>query len=145
MAPFKSIEEAREFLECNLEISDDCAANIERMIILPVDGDTCTKECVFQVRAFDLRCVDEMEPGESETIETFTLAVDRDGPTITCGFFTPQDPHHVSPLFDPCLGLPPPPPLRDDFLHIDQNCFDGDFVDVNFWYRIEVRQERELR
>jgi len=137
--PFKSIEEARQFLENNLDVSDDCAVDLETTIVDPVDANTCTKRCAFRVTAVDRRCISVQPPGSSSATQTFELAVDRNGPAISCGFFTRQDPNHVSFLFDPCLGLDPPLPNEDDFLHIDRKCFGGkDLIDVNFWYQIEV-------
>ena len=134
--PFQSIGDARDFIEKYIDVSDDCAADLEVATLL-VSEPTCT-ECIFNVTATDQRCVSEAFPGAATTTRSFTLKVDSSGPVITCGFFTPQDPYHVPGGFDPCEGLPPPFPAEGDFLHIDQDCFDDDFINVEFWYQIEV-------
>jgi hypothetical protein len=134
--PFQSIDHARTFLDRFVDVSDDCAAVLDVEIDL-TNGPDCT-ECVFEVTASDRRCVSEEESGAATSTETFILKVDSTGPAITCGFFLPQDPHSVPGGFDPCEGLSPPFPESGDFLHIDQNCFGQDFINVEIFYQIEV-------
>jgi hypothetical protein len=138
--PFKSIEEARKFLEHNLEVTDDCAVDLDDDISNPLDEDACTKECTFTVSVIDERCDGAPDSGASSATKTFDFIVDRNAPVISCGFFAPQDPNHVSDsTFDPCEGETPPYPDADDSLHINQDCFGGDeLIDVNFWYKINV-------
>jgi exonuclease VII small subunit len=133
---FKSIEEATMFLEEYLDASDDCAAVLDVSIEPPADPACC--ECTFRVTVADRRC--SLEGTEASTVtETFILNVAaRNPPIVTCGFFSPQDPNHVSAEFDPCAGVSPPFPPQFDPLHIDQNCFEETLIDVNFWYQIGV-------
>jgi len=138
-APFKSIAEARKFLEHNLKVTDDCAVDLEIQITDPPDP--CTKDCVFAVFVFNPHCIDVPSPGEAQEFKNFAFAVDRNVPIVNCGFFTPQDPYHVSDSFDPCAGETPPYPAPGDPLHINQGCFGGDdLIDVSFWYEIETEE-----
>jgi hypothetical protein len=136
--PFPSIAAARTFVENNLDVSDDCAADLTVVVADPVDADMCTKECAFVVTATNEQCIGMTPPGVATGTATFVLSVDRDAPVITCGFFTSQDPHHVSADFDPCAGQSPPFPGPGESLHLDRECFEQDLVDVEFWFQIEV-------
>jgi len=132
--PFKSIEEAIAYLTANIQVTDDCATDISTSITLLSELNCC--ECTFQVTATDQRCTGQNPMANAS--KNFILKVDSKAPVITCGFFTQQDPHHVSGGFDPCAGLPVPYPGTDDPLHIDRDCFAQDHVNAAFWYQIEV-------
>jgi hypothetical protein len=136
---FQSIGAARIFLEDNLEVSDDCAANLVTDISL-MDDAACNN-CTFAVTVNDQRCIikPDNERGLATGSRIFVLPVDSIPPVIACGFFTPQDAEHVSGGFDPSLGLSPHFPEEGDFLHVDAKHFDKEFIDVAFWYQIEVR------
>lgn len=136
--PFRSILAARTFLEENIDVEDDCAANIKVKVEL-VSDKACTN-CTFAVTATDQRCIKEPvgERGEPVGTRQFDIKVDRSPPIISCGFFTPQYIHHVNGPFDPCLGISPPYPPEGDLLHIDASMFSKRFIDVAFWYNIEV-------
>ena len=69
----------------------------------------------------------------------FTLDSSACSGSISCGFFTPQDPAH-SWSHDPCSEELAPYPLDGEMLHINKNCFnEANLLDVNFWYHIQVR------
>jgi hypothetical protein len=137
--PFKSTDDAFAFLRENVIVSDDCATTIGKGFALNSPPDCC--DCQFQVSAADERCVNDAAPGAATASRIFLLKVDRDAPVITCGFFTQQDPFHVSGGFDPCGGLPVPFPGENDPLHIDQTCFGPGLLDVELWYQIEASHE----
>lgn len=134
--PFKSIEDAREYLINNVIVSDDCAVQFQTTVVLESDRNCC--DCQFRVTAADETCAEDNQPGNAVTSKSFVLKVDSTAPVVTCGFFTQQDPFHVSGGFDPCDGLPVPYPGENDPLHIDQTCFGQDLLDVALWYQIEV-------
>jgi hypothetical protein len=134
--PFKSTELAEAFLEENVQVSDDCAANFDTQISLLSEPDCC--ECQFQVTTQDTRCAVE-NPDGATSLRTFDVKVDSKAPVVTCGFFTQQDPRFISGGFDPCAGLPVPFPGENDPLHVDQTCYGPGLFDVEFWYQIEVR------
>ena len=136
--PFQSVSLVETFLKDNIQVSDDCAANIDVLIELASERD-CT-DCKFTVTATDIRCVGNANAVGAVAVRSFSFNVDSIPPEITCGFSFPQDPFHTIDAFDPCLGLAPPFPPIDDFLHIDQNCFNKDMIDVQFWYQIKVRK-----
>jgi hypothetical protein len=135
--PFKSTDDALAFLSENVIVSDDCAVKFLTSFALLSEPNCC--DCQFQVTADDERCVNDNAPGMATASRSFLLKVDSAAPVITCGFFTQQDPFHVSGGFDPCGGLPVPFPGENDPLHIDQACFGQGLLDVALWYQIEVR------
>jgi hypothetical protein len=128
--PFLTAEEAALFIDAYLVVSDDCAAALD-IDVQDQGGGT------FAVTVSDPRCVDE-EGGAPTITETILLEVDDTAPTITCGFYLPQHPFHVSGGFDPCEGLSPPFPEAGEFLHIDHDCNGQDLIDVEIFYQIEV-------
>jgi len=135
--PFKSVEEATTFLVEAIQTSDDCAFDLQTDIELLSEA-TCKEECIFQVTVFDARCVDAVPPpppdtpGEPITQKNFTIMVDSTPAEIECGFYTPQDKHHVLGGWHPqCPHASPPYP--EDF---DE--FENELINVQFWYHIEV-------
>ena len=140
--PFQSTDEAQAFLDENVDISDDCAAELTRSIKL-LNQTTCT-ECTFEVTVKDERCANATDPplpdtpGKPITVELFVLEVDSTAAEITCGFFLPQDKKHLAwGRHDRCA--PPAYPEKDDILHIDLDSHDEKaLIDVKFWYQIEV-------
>jgi hypothetical protein len=140
--PFKSTDDALAFLSENVVVSDDCAVSLRTTFQL-LSGSNCCN-CQFQVRAEDARCIKENPSGKAEASKIFVLKVDRNPPVISAGFFTQQDPFHVSGGFDPCGGLPVPFPGENDQLHIDQNCFGSGLFDVAIWYQIEVSHDKSI-
>jgi hypothetical protein len=133
---FKSTDEAFQFLQENLIVSDDCAVEFVTQIELPSDPSCCN--CEFKVTTADVRCA-IIIPSTATATKSFILKVDRAGPVINCGFFTQQDPFHVSGGFDPCGDLPVPFPGENDPLHIDKKTVGHGLFDVGLWYQIEVR------
>lgn len=138
--PFQSVALVEAYLKDNIQVTDDCAADIEVLIQLASERD-CT-DCRFTVTATDVRCVENVNALGAVAERSFSFNVDSIPPEITCGFFFPQDPFHTIDIFDPCQGLAPPFPPVDDLLHIDQNCFNKEMIDVQFWYQIKVRKLR---
>jgi hypothetical protein len=128
--PFLTVEEAGLFIDAYLVVSDDCAAALDIDVQDQGAG-------TFAVTVSDPRCVDE-EGGAPTTTETILMEVDETAPAITCGFFLPQHPYHVSGGFDPCEGSSPPFPKAGEFLHIDHDCNGQDLIDVEIFYQIEV-------
>jgi hypothetical protein len=131
--PFKSSNLAIAFLEAHIEVVDDCSVEFSP-IQIDLDGiDTVAREASYLVTVEDLRC-------NAITEMIFVLPLDFIAPTISCGFFLPQDPFHVQDVtFDPFSGEIPPFPQTGDLLHIDENNFDDqDLVGVDFFYKIEV-------
>ena len=114
---FKSTDEAFQFLQENLIICDDCAVEFVTRIESPSDPSCCN--CEFKVTTTDMRCT-IITPNMATATKSFILKVDRAGPVINCGFFTQQDPFHVSGEFDPCGDLPVPFPGKNDPLHFDK-------------------------
>jgi hypothetical protein len=137
--PFQSDAEARSFLSGNLDISDDCVPNPKLQVDIALIS-MIGIQFSYEVMVTDPRCFSENTPA-SQSKKTFVLLVDDASPSITCGFFTPQDMFHVLPEagFDTSTGLLPPFPQDEtDPLHIDYCHFGRPLVDVNLWYRIEV-------
>ena len=138
--PFPSYEEGLQFLEDNVQVSDDCAAQLTKDVeFYDGDGDrnNCTL-CEFIVTATDARCNGLSE--EAVATQIYILEIDRIPAPIICGFFTPQNRFHVNPSdfpnFDVCREEVPFPEPGDS-LHIDRDDFGKDMIDVNFWYTIE--------
>jgi hypothetical protein len=100
---FRSTDEARQFLQENVIISDDCAAEFQTSFVLLSEPNCC--DCEFQVTTADERCVNENTPGATANIN-FIVKVDSAAPVVNCEFFVQQDPFHVSGGFDPCGDLP---------------------------------------
>ena len=100
---FRSTNEALQFLQENVIISDDCAAEFQTSFVLLSEPNCC--DCEFQVTTADERCVNENTPGATANIN-FIVKVDSAAPVVNCGFFVQQDPFHVSGGFDPCGDLP---------------------------------------
>jgi hypothetical protein len=135
--PFRNVADARQFLMESIVASDDCACNLDTTYTLQSGVDCC--DCIFRVTTVDTRCFTTVAATPSATSsELFTIKVDSEAPSITCGFFTQQDPHHVAGGFDPCEGDPVPYPGLNDPLHIDANCVGHGLFDVGLWYQIEV-------
>ena len=132
--PFKSTVEARQFLQENLIVSDDCAVNFVIEIDLP-SGACCN--CVFTVTIADTRCA-SITPSTATATKEFTLKVDSAAPVISCGYFVQQDPFHVLGGFDLCGGQPVPFPGVNDPLHIDKSSVGQGLFNVGLWYQIEV-------
>jgi len=132
---FRSTDEARQFLQENVIISDDCAAEFQTSFVLLSEPNCC--DCEFQVTTADERCVNENTPGATANIN-FIVKVDSAAPVINCGFFVQQDLFHVSGGFDPCGDLPVPFPGVNDPLHLDKRSVGQGLFKVGLWYQIEV-------
>ena len=133
--PFKSTDEALQFLQENVIVSDDCAVEFGTAFELLSEPSCC--DCEFQVTTVDARCINENTPGATAN-RKFIVKVDSAAPVINCGFFVQQDPFHVSGGFDPCGDLPVPFPGANDPLHIDKSSVGQGLFDVGLWYQIEV-------
>jgi hypothetical protein len=134
--PFKSTNEAHQFLQEHLIVSDDCAVEFVTDIVLLSDASCCN--CEFKVTTADVRCASST-PSTATATTNFIVKVDIAGPVINCGFFIQQDPFHVSVGFDPCGDLPVPFPGENDPLHIDKRYVGYGPFDIGLWYQIEVR------
>ena len=133
VTPFKTREDAFNFLKHSIEVTDDCAAP-EYLSFTVVNNVKECVDCKFEVIAKDERCFHK----EATATATFTLMVDNTPPEIACGFYTPQDAKYVSEDFDACLGISPEFPESSDQLHIDAQNFRQKFVDVQLWFDIKV-------
>jgi exonuclease VII small subunit len=138
--PFKSIEEARQFLQENVVESDDCAVEFSTQIVLQSEPNCC--DCVFQVDTADVRCVNDNAPGSATASRNFVVKVDSAAPVINCGFFVQQDAFHVSDGFDVCAGLTLPFPGDNDPLHIDKNTIGEGLFNVGLWYQVDEVSRR---
>lgn len=133
--PFKSIEDARQFLQENVVESDDCAVEFSTQIVLQSEPNCC--DCTFQVNTADVRCVNDNAPGSATASRNFVVKVDSTAPVINCGFFVQQDAFHVSGGFDVCAGLTVPFPGDNDPLHIDKNTIGEGLFNVGLWYQVD--------
>jgi len=96
----------------------------------------CTN-CTFEVNATDSRCEFALPPAAPRATETFVLEVDSTPVDVGCGFFTVQNPYHVSEGFDPFGDISPGYPEKvgnSTLLHIDHGKA-GELVNVKFWYQ----------
>jgi hypothetical protein len=133
---FTTQEEAKAFLEANLEVVDDCSKNLTTPLVNFLSVDAATAEGTFEVTVQDLRCPDN--DAASTTVETFVIGLDDAPPVVTCGFSIPQDPFHVQDAgYDPLTGGVPPFPAEGETLFIDPRNFDGDLAELNMYYAIE--------
>jgi hypothetical protein len=133
---FRSTNEACQFLQVKLIISDDCAAEFLTDFEL-LSGSNCC-DCVFQVTTADACCVNKNTPGSATANRNFIVKVDSAAPVINCEFFVQQDLFHVSGGFDSFGDLPVPFPGADDALHIDKSSVGQGLFKVSHWYQIEV-------
>jgi hypothetical protein len=93
--PFADVKSAREFLERNINVMDDCAVEIDTEIVL--DDDLFCSSCKFSVVASDKRCdgvfhATGIYHDSAYSKEEFVLPVlsKKKGPiSIKCGFSKP--------------------------------------------------------
>jgi hypothetical protein len=137
--PFRSIVAAKDWLNENIVVTDDCAAVLD-FEITSLNNVVC-KQCNFTVRAFDTRCDgraaissrvgDGDTNGKPSSTKLFELPVDSEDPEISCGFYFSNDKNHT---MDAGNGE-----KSHDLLHIDPYHYPHeDLINVLFWYHIEV-------
>lgn len=116
---FGSIEEAKLFLTENIEVSDDCATdldvNVANMTVASCDM------TLFRVSVSDPSCSD-VNPIQTVQKE-FILFVDDLKPIVTIGF--DRSPIHLFSHGE------------KEYLHV-MELSKSAFTDVNFWYKVEV-------
>ena len=135
---FQHVAQAISFLHANTEVSNDCTAILTKVITL-VASEPDGTNCDFTDTATEACCKDNATTTAADAVKSFCVNVDRMAPSITCGFFSPQNPFHFIDRFYPCLSTSPPFPPEGNLLHIDRNSFDNKLIDVKVWYQIEMQ------
>ena len=140
--PFRSQEDAMEFLDCHVSVEDDCSTTLKYTIERIVEK-TAGISNIYRVTAVDERCSNE---DEETAFSTSTLdievMVDDEAPTISCGFAIPQDPVFDKD-FDPKGGSFRYAKASTDkevgeTLVLDPGRFKKKLVNTEFWYDIGV-------
>lgn len=139
--PFRSHDDAMDFLECHVNVEDDCSTtldyDIERIPEKATDGITS----IYRVTAVDTRC-NATESNYAESTMDIEVMVDENAPTISCGFAIPQDPVFDTD-FDPNGGSFRYAKASTDkevgeTLVLDPGRFKKKLVNTEFWYDIGV-------
>ena len=132
--PFKSTQDAEAFLWKHLKITDDRATTLDTSISINLFDGILTH---FSVVAVDPHCQDESEDATQTKI--IPLSVDSEAPTVSCGFFVPQNPSATRTKSSKSkqyhdLNYP----QVNELLIVDAKNFLSSMVDVDFWHVIEV-------